>query len=303
GNTYPADAPLKVKRLPHPTIFEYYRKKTLAGPESCLLLDPSWHATHLEASGHAEYGKGAAELLTRRNTVWHLQTFQGGLKQGDAKWKEAEALKLALLGENWEGTALEQSGSGLAEPKLDGPDDSKVEQYRRNLWDREPIPRKVGKTDVSASAGDVVTLYYLLRALQDKSVAPAILMCNFHGPDVAHAGSFTDYQAAVTALDGIVGELWAVLQSPDNKLKGSTALVVTPDVGRDASPTGGSFVHHRSGDPGCRRLFALVVGPGIKAQEISRVVRQTDLCPTVGAWLGVPTPLVESEAKALSEVV
>ena len=304
GNSYPSDAPLKAKRLPHPTIFEYYRKKTLAGPESCLLLDPSWHATHLEASGHADYGKGAAEILVRRNTVWHLQTMvQGSLKEGDPKWREAEALKQALLAEDFEATALQKGA--LDAPRLAGPDESKAEQYRSGLFEREKIPRKVGKTDVSVAPGDVMTLFYLQRALQDRAVAPAIIVCNFHGPDVAHRGSFTDYQAAVTALDAVIGELWALLTSGENKLKGSTVLVVTPDVGRDASPTGGGFAQHRSGDPGCRRLFALMAGTGsglVRTQEVTRVVRQTDLCPTIGAWLGVPTPLVESGAGPLAEV-
>lgn len=309
GNTYPSDAPLKAKRLPHPTIFEYYRKKTLAGPESCLLLDPSWHPTHLEASGHADYGKGAVEILVRRNTVWHLQSkVQAGRKETDPLWKEADALKQALLAEDFERTALENRGAGLDESntKLAGPDESKVEQYRQGLFVRELIPRKIGKTDVSVDPGDAMLLFYLHRALQDSKIAPTLIVCNFHGPDVAHRGSFTDYQAAVTALDAVIGELWNVLTSTDNKLKGSTALIVTPDVGRDASPTGGGFAQHRSGDPGCRRLFAVVAGTQgglIRPQEVTRVVRQTDLCPTIGAWLGVPTPHVESAAGPLTEVV
>jgi hypothetical protein len=303
GNFYPHGKALGTKRLPHPTIFEYYRKQKSAPADRCLLLDPSWHPTHLDYSSHKNFGAnyGAAEIRTRRIGVWQMQTVQKGRKQTDQLYREAAEFKAMLLEEDYERRSLQITGSELKQTKLDGAAFSKVNSYRQHIFDSARIPTKINKSPVRS--GDMMTLFCAQRAFQDKKVDPILLMVNFHGPDVAHRGSYSDYLAAVTALDAVIGELWAV-HKKDNKAKRSTAVIITPDVGRDLSLTGGGFAGHNSGDLGCRRLFALMLVPGKRGgKQVDRVVHQTQLCPTMGAWLGVKTPHVAKGAEPLEEVV
>jgi hypothetical protein len=299
GRTYDPRAAIG-KRLPHPTVFEYYRKAMGGAPAgSCLLLDPSWHPTTLEHSDHKSYGQAFAgvELLTRRIGVAQMNTVQAAAGNPKVQiWKDAEALKQLLLAESYE--AFDTVNPKDSDPKIP---DTGATSLRNNAFQREKVPRKIGKKAVAS--GDMLSVFLAKMAFKERKLDPAIMVINLHGSDVAHRGSYNGYLDAVRELDAVVGAFHSDAHEADNKKKKSTAIIITPDVGRDLdSGYGGGFAGHVSGDLGCRRLFALVLAPGLKARVVDRVVSQADICPTVGGWLGVPTPHVDEGAKAWPEV-
>lgn len=299
GRTFPEGTAIG-QRLPFPTMFEYFRKAMGTVPgHRCLLIDPSWHPTHLDYSAHKSYGAahGGVEMLSRRIGVAQMNFVQNAA--GNPKeqiWKDAEALKQLLLAENFE--RLEVVKDKEPDPNIA---DAGIAGLRRAAFTREKVPRKIGKKTVASA--DMLSLFLAKMALKERKIDPTILVVNLHGSDAAHAGSYTGYLDAVRELDAVVGAFHDDVHEPDNRLKQSTAIVITPDVGRDLDGGNGSgFAGHWSGDLGCRRLFALVIAPGLKPRTVDRVVSQADICPTVGGWLGFPTPHVQEGATAWPEV-
>jgi len=295
GRAYPAGQKIG-ERLPHPTIFEYYRKATQAPAHRCLVLDPSWHPVPLDHSAAQGYGAafGGIVLRTRRAGVAQMLTVQMGKNPKDQAYRDAEALKQALLDEDFERAANQEAGAPM------DPLPAEVAAFRTDCFQREQVPQKFGR--LRLDCGDALTLFMAHQALKSRALDPAILCVNLHGPDVAHRGSYVGYVDAVRKLDGLVGEFVDILDK--EKLLATTAVVITPDVGRDLETSGGGWSAHRSGDLGCRRVFALILAPGAKAKLVDqRIVDQADLCPTIGEWLGVPTPEVGEGRKPLTEVV
>ncbi len=116
-----------------------------------------------------------------------------------------------------------------------------------------------------------------------------------------HYGIF-NYHKALREADYYVGRIWKLLQE-DAYYKDNTYLIVTTDHGRDnyADPlqwsTHGDCVAH--GKPlcsGCKHIFAIAVGPGLKARTVSKSYGHVDLAPTVARLLGVPFPSASGEA-------
>ncbi len=293
GQSYDAWKPVGT-RPPAPTIFEYYRAASGAPASRCLLLDPSRFAVPLDYSSDAQHGTQFGGVVVRTRLVGRqqMQFVMDGLKNPkEALYRDAKALADTLDAEGYE---------GLEDPQAKAEAQTKdVLDYLGDSFGREKVPRKV-ESDVKIASGDALTLYLGKMALKSKHVNPAILVMNFHGPDVAHRGSVSEYRRAVTELDTLVGEFWKVIEK--NTVPKTTAVIITPDVGRDLETGGGGgFSAHRSGDLGCRRLFALILAPHVKpGTRVDRVVSQTDLCPTMGSWLQVETPL--AKGKPLAEV-
>lgn len=140
--------------------------------------------------------------------------------------------------------------------------------------------------DGDSTGGD--TLTYTVAEEVLRRVSPAFMMINFSGMEVAHSGTYSYHLAGIRAIDTLGHRLWRFLQT-DPGYKGRTTLIIMPEFGRDpdGSSTNG-FFNHRSDTNTCRMTWMMVLGAAAPEPRVEeRVIRQTDLAPTLGALLGV----------------
>jgi hypothetical protein len=94
------------------------------------------------------------------------------------------------------------------------------------------------------------------------------------------------YYESIMFIDAIVYDLWDRIQQVE-VYKDKTVFLVLSDHGRHTNE------FHGFGDKcrGCRQLFMLAIGPGIKKGFVSDKKRTLiDVCRTAGALFDVPTP-------------
>lgn len=99
------------------------------------------------------------------------------------------------------------------------------------------------------------------------------------------AALLNSYYESIIAMDAIVYDLWDRIQQ-EEVYKDKTVFLVLSSHGRNAED------FHRIGDKdrGCRQLYLLVIGPGIKKNFVSNRGRALiDICRTVGALYNIPT--------------
>lgn len=134
--------------------------------------------------------------------------------------------------------------------------------------------------------GDELTFVMAREILQ--RVAPALMVMNFSGMEIAHSGAYSLHIAGIRNVDSLCYRLWQYLQS-NNDYAGRTTLVVMPEFGRDpdGSSTNG-FFNHRSDTNSCRLSWMMVLGQAVrKPAVVERVIRHIDVAPSLGALLGV----------------
>jgi hypothetical protein len=116
---------------------------------------------------------------------------------------------------------------------------------------------------------------------------PAIMLINYKGPDaMGHANNWSGYLAAIKEVDGYTADLWATIQA-DPLLKDNTTLFITNDHGRHTT----DFTSHGDSCDGCRHMLCVVVGAGVKQNQISGTRRtQPDIPTTAADMLKITMP-------------
>jgi hypothetical protein len=108
--------------------------------------------------------------------------------------------------------------------------------------------------------------------------------------DACGGGSLLNlYYESIILMDGIVYDLWDRIQKED-QYKDNTVFLVLSSHGRHTHD------FHGYGDKcrGCRQLFLLAIGPGIRKNHVSKRKRTLiDICRTVGYSFGIPTPFAK----------
>jgi len=95
--------------------------------------------------------------------------------------------------------------------------------------------------------------------------------------------------------------LWEFIQSRP-ELKATTTLVIMNEFGRDpdGSSTNG-FFNHRTNTECCRMAWSMVLGTAVrKPQVVESTIRQVDMAPTIGSWMGIECE--KSEGRPLPEL-
>jgi len=121
----------------------------------------------------------------------------------------------------------------------------------------------------------------------------------------AHGGVWDDYTRAIRRADSLIFRLWTSAQLYSEYMD-RTAFVIIGDHGRH-SDAHGSWTDHGDACPGCRRIPLICLGPDFEPGAVSwTLCQQSDLCRTLGAVLGIPTPLaggrVLTELMGVSDV-
>ncbi|MBI4581991.1 MAG: hypothetical protein HY718_19995, partial [Planctomycetes bacterium] len=103
-----------------------------------------------------------------------------------------------------------------------------------------------------------------------RQFAPDVLAVAFGEIDVAHYGSWSRYVEAIRRTDELTWRIWRACEELD-AYRGRTLLLVLPDHGRELErPGGDGFIHHsnfytgENVDEGCRHVWMLAVGPGVR---------------------------------------
>jgi hypothetical protein len=132
-------------------------------------------------------------------------------------------------------------------------------------------------------------------------LAPSMLMMNFSDVEVAHSGSYSLHVGGIRRSDLLCHRLWEFIQSRP-ELKATTTLVIMNEFGRDpdGSSTNG-FFNHRTNTECCRMAWSMVLGTAVrKPQVVESTIRQVDMAPTIGSWMGVECE--KSEGRPLPEL-
>lgn len=104
------------------------------------------------------------------------------------------------------------------------------------------------------------------------------------------------YRKQLKEMDKNIYKIWQFIQS-DPHYKDKTDFFFLNDHG--------DLMDHEDCDDECKRyLVMLAIGPDIKKKYTSENKwRQVNLCPTVGAILGFPTPLVPKKIKIMKDIL
>jgi hypothetical protein len=258
-----------------PTLFEYYRQQTGAGPLDAWAVATNksfasmgWGSDH---SFGAPYG---ANVILPKQLL--LEAVQDVVKKGGAGGvanREDVLRRLEdVLSEGYEGVGWTIFKAG---PKLD-------RQVRETLV-RSLIEYINGPE--APTSGDELT-FFITREIM-REFAPRLILVNFWDMDVAHWGSYSLYLNAITRTDRLTGMLWDEIQN-NTRYKDQTTMLVLPELGRDGDKnTANGFLNHRSGDPSCRNTWLLAMGAAVPSGQTDRPVYHVDVAATAAELLGV----------------
>lgn len=115
-----------------------------------------------------------------------------------------------------------------------------------------------------------------------------------------HNGDYDLHLDVIRNADDVVGDLWQYIESHPH-YSGKSTLFVTTDHGRHV-PKHGDFTNHTGGCTGCRKIFALCLGPDTTpGLTVGRRVLQTGIAPTLARFLDIDMPY--STGRAIYEVL
>ncbi len=137
-----------------------------------------------------------------------------------------------------------------------------------------------------------------------RTFAPDVMAVDFGEIDCAHYGSWSRYVEAIRRTDELTWRLWHATEQIE-QYRGRTLVLILPDHGRELDRPGHwGFIHHSNfytnegADEGCRRVWMLALGPGVKpGYRIDKPVPITTVAAT-----GLEFLRLEASAGAESSV-
>jgi len=257
-----------------PTIFEYYRKQTGAGPMDAWAIATNKSFSLIGSGADRSLGQpyGANVVLPKQLL---LEAVEGVVKKntgaGVANRENVLQHLETILSEGYEGVCWTIFRAG-----------GQLDRTVRDTLTHALVEYINGPE--APSSGDELTFFIAREVMREFS--PRLMLVNFWDMDVAHWGSYSLYLQAITKTDRLTGMLWEEVQS-NPSYKDRTTMLVLPELGRDGDiNTANGFLNHRSGDPSCRNMWLLAMGAGASHGEIERPVFHVDLAATTAELLG-----------------
>ena len=257
-----------------PTIFEYYRKQTGAGPMDAWAIATNKSFSLIGSGADRSLGQpyGANVVLPKQLL---LEAVEGVIKKntgaGVANRENVLQHLETILSEGYEGVGWTIFKAG-----------GQLDRTVRDTLTHALVEYINGPE--APSSGDELTFFIAREVMREFS--PRLMLVNFWDMDVAHWGSYSLYLQAIAKTDRLTGMLWDEIQS-NPSYKDRTTMLVLPELGRDGDVnTANGFLNHRSGDPSCRNMWMLAMGAGATSGEIERPVFHVDLAATTGELLG-----------------
>ena len=257
-----------------PTIFEYYRKQTGAGPMDAWAIATNKSFSLIGSGADRSLGQpyGANVVLPKQLL---LEAVEGVIKKntgaGVANRENVLQHLETILSEGYEGVGWTIFKAG-----------GQLDRTVRDTLTHALVEYINGPE--APSSGDELTFFIAREVMREFS--PRLMLVNFWDMDVAHWGSYSLYLQAIAKTDRLTGMLWDEIQS-NPSYKDRTTMLVLPELGRDGDAnTANGFLNHRSGDPSCRNMWMLAMGAGATSGEIERPVFHVDLAATTAELLG-----------------
>ena len=257
-----------------PTIFEYYRKQTGAGPMDAWAIATNKSFSLIGSGADRSLGQpyGANVVLPKQLL---LEAVEGVIRKntgaGVANRENVLQHLETILSEGYEGVGWTIFKAG-----------GQLDRTVRDTLTHALVEYINGPE--APSSGDELTFFIAREVMREFS--PRLMLVNFWDMDVAHWGSYSLYLQAIAKTDRLTGMLWDEIQS-NPSYKDRTTMLVLPELGRDGDVnTANGFLNHRSGDPSCRNMWMLAMGAGATSGEIERPVFHVDLAATTAELLG-----------------
>ena len=281
------------KPVAHPTMFEIYRKvrktpdiSTWAFVYASILANTG----ESMASGYgAKYGANVVEPPTiPRSTAEKMDRLMSeAARQGTNEGEAAAAVACSRLARETSRIRTTGIRSGEAKTFLD-------EQY--SLW----------KNSNGTTSHDAFLTDRAIACMQ--RFAPEVISIDYGEIDCAHYGSWSRYVEAIRRTDELT---WRIRQATEEleAYRGKTLLLILPDHGRELDRDGKwGFIHHSNfytnegADEGCRRVWMLALGPGVKANHVIEAPTPiTSACATGLEYLGLTT--TRNSAKSIWNLI
>ncbi len=262
-----------------PTIYEIYRKARRA-PDTAV-----WafvYASILANTGQSRargYGREFAANVVEPPTIPRTTAEEMDRRMAHAAVLGSKEAELEAIGD---AARLARSASRITTRGLRSPEARQFFEQQYDDW-------KAGHGTTSHDA------FLTDRAMACmKQFAPPVISVDYGEIDCAHYGSWSRYVDAIRRTDELTWRLWKATQELDT-YRGRTLMLILPDHGRELDRPGHyGFIHHSDfytntgADEGCRRVWMLALGPGIKAgHTIDRPTPITTVAATGLEYLGL----------------
>ncbi len=258
-----------------PTLFEYYRKLSGAGPLDAWAIATNKSFASMGWGSDRAFGQpyGANVVLPKQLLLDAVQeVVKKGGSDGVANRQNVLQRLEDVLNEGYEGVGWTIFKAGR-----------KLDQHVRDTLVRGLVEYVNGPE--APTSGDELTFFIAREVMREFS--PRLMLVNFWDMDVAHWGSYSLYLNAITRTDRLTGMLWDEIQNHP-RYKDQTTMLVLPELGRDGDVNAANgFLNHRSGDPSCRNMWLLALGAGVPRGETDRPVHHIDVAATAAELLGV----------------
>lgn len=275
-----------------PTIFEYLRRHAGFKATDCWFVgvDIGNSRPLLNFSTHPDYGRRYGGNFISPTVAFgspgqaHFMDFKN--YHPDTDWRTIREVR-NFLNKNF-------TTEGLEIPHLYNSEyeENQIREFVRATFE------KVKSGSVSLPPvndnGDLKTLGFTVELLS--WFKPKLTVVDLTAVDVCH-GNFTAYLKSLHRADHGVGFLWREIQRIPG-MSGNTIMIVMPEHGRDQDPNpiqdlNNWYAYDHSGNNlNARRIFTLMVGPGIDANlkvgsENNPVGDAADIVPTIADIFGI----------------
>ncbi len=276
----------------HPTIFEYVRRH-LGAPASKVWFigNGIGNSTQLlNYSDHPDYGAEYGANFIAPSVIFGNS---GEQNLGNAKVYHPEEELAPMYEMKGFLDQVYQARTGSL-PGIHNTEDEKndIKEFLRSMFLKK-TSGQIAFPPVNDSAELQITGY---ACEVIKWFKPTLTVINYNSIDSCHS-SFSSYLRAMHRADHAVGHIWNFIQTQVPEMAGKTALVLTPEHGRSLAPNpildeNDWKAYDHNSDHNARRMFSLMVGPGIDANlkvgsETNPVGDATDCVPTIADILGI----------------
>jgi len=264
-------------RSPHPTLFEVLRKETgLPASECWLSTSGSDQETNYSYGTDGRYGARYGANLIGGEGLFNAEFREllGGEAAaggGDARQDDIlRRLRASVC------TPLPAEGAGGVANDPDAA--ARIESYiLEELRGGTSAITGLGSNDAKAMrvARNLLGIF-----------RPRLLAVTLRNADVAH-GSFNDYVQVIRRNDEELGRLMDAIRG-DAELRGSTAVFVLPEFGRDRDLNLRRGLDHGDDSRELREVALVAWGPDFRrGRTVDQAVRSIDVMPTVATMFGV----------------
>jgi hypothetical protein len=275
-----------------PTIFEYLRKHAGFSATDCWYVGLSISGSRalLNYSAHEDYGRRYGGNFISPLTTFgrpgqnHFMDFKN--YHPETEWKMIREMR-EFLNNNF-------NSNGLEIPHLYNSEDEQlfIKEFVKETFEKWKVDN-ITLPPVADNA-DLGNLGYAVEVLN--WFKPKLMVVDLGAVDVCH-GNYTAYLKNLHRADHGVGFLWREIQRIP-EMADNTTLIIMPEHGRNLEHNpiqdeNDWFAYdHSGGNVNTRRMFTMMVGPGIDAglrvgDENQPIGDAADIVPTIADLFGI----------------